>query len=233
MKKFLSAIVMPSFILLTGCTTAKNASFVKMTIVGPVKKIKNRFLIRAVTVKTVIGGRETNPSGVSQINNEGLRSALVQSLRKADLYSPELNAEYELFTTLNRLNQPAYGLDMTVTCEIHYKLNDILLKKIIYDRYITSSYTALFTDSFAGVERLKMANEGAVRKNIAELISDLYTGKLKSRKTSISEFQTIFLNDSSRIVGKIIKQTRTHVTVKTKYTTITIHKNNIKSMKYK
>lgn len=45
--------------------------------------------------------------------------------------------------------------------------------------------------------------------------------------------QTILLTDGSRIVGKILSQTRTTVTVQTKYTTMTIDKSTISEMKYK
>ncbi|HPV43821.1 MAG TPA: ankyrin repeat domain-containing protein [Spirochaetota bacterium] len=45
--------------------------------------------------------------------------------------------------------------------------------------------------------------------------------------------QIILLNDGSRIVGAIISQTRTTVTVKTKYNTMTIEKSKISEMKYK
>ncbi len=45
--------------------------------------------------------------------------------------------------------------------------------------------------------------------------------------------QTILMNDGSKIVGKIISQTRTQVTVQTKYNTITLDKDKITEMKYK
>jgi hypothetical protein len=45
--------------------------------------------------------------------------------------------------------------------------------------------------------------------------------------------QTILMNDGSKIVGKIISQTRTQVTVQTKYSTITLDKDKISEMKYK
>lgn len=45
--------------------------------------------------------------------------------------------------------------------------------------------------------------------------------------------QTITLTDGSRIVGTIVSQTRTTVTVQTRYTTMTIEKSKISEMKYK
>jgi uncharacterized protein len=51
--------------------------------------------------------------------------------------------------------------------------------------------------------------------------------------TGAQQNQTILLTDGSRIVGKILSQTRTTVTVQTKYTTMTIDKSKISEMKYK
>jgi ankyrin repeat protein len=51
--------------------------------------------------------------------------------------------------------------------------------------------------------------------------------------TGAPQSQTILLTDGSRIVGKILSQTRMTVTVQTKYTTMTIDKSKISEMKYK
>jgi uncharacterized protein len=51
--------------------------------------------------------------------------------------------------------------------------------------------------------------------------------------SATAQNQTIVLTDGSRIVGKIVSQTRTTVTVQTKYTTMTIDKSKISEMKYK
>jgi ankyrin repeat protein len=45
--------------------------------------------------------------------------------------------------------------------------------------------------------------------------------------------QVIYLNDGSRIVGEIISQSRTHVTIKTKYTVIKVEKGKVSEIKYK
>ncbi len=45
--------------------------------------------------------------------------------------------------------------------------------------------------------------------------------------------QTVYLHDGSKIVGRIIAQTEKIITVKTKYTTITVDKSKIKEIKYK
>jgi hypothetical protein len=80
----------------------------------------------------------------------------------------------------------------------------------------------------------------AEKYNFSEII-ELLEGKNVRRYSAVRDddadqgepMQTILLNDGSRIVGKIISQNRTHVTVKTKYTTMTIEKDRISEMKFK
>ncbi len=57
--------------------------------------------------------------------------------------------------------------------------------------------------------------------------------KVEDRAGVEETSQIILLNDGSQIVGKIVAQTRTTVTVKTRYSTITIEKDKISEMKYK
>jgi|GEM_PF-1600802 len=45
--------------------------------------------------------------------------------------------------------------------------------------------------------------------------------------------KVVYLTDGSEIRGEIVSQTRTAVTVKTKYATMTIEKKNIREIKYK
>ncbi|HEY7907177.1 MAG TPA: hypothetical protein VIC53_09710 [Wenzhouxiangella sp.] len=45
---------------------------------------------------------------------------------------------------------------------------------MVYERLIERAHTTKFSEAFMGVERLKLANEGAIRVNIESLISDLY-----------------------------------------------------------
>ena len=45
--------------------------------------------------------------------------------------------------------------------------------KEVFSRTIPTSFTATVANAFVGVERLKLANEGAVRNNFAALIDEL------------------------------------------------------------
>jgi hypothetical protein len=74
---------------------------------------------------------------------------------------------------LVKLEQPLIGLDMTVTATVTYTLIERSSGKTTWEKTLVTPYTAKFTDAFFAVERLKFANEGAARANIAQLISEL------------------------------------------------------------
>ena len=70
-------------------------------------------------------------------------------------------------------NQPLVGLDMTVNLMVKYSLIDQSNYEEIWVKDISSRYTANFSDALYGPERLNLANEGAVRNNIGELITTM------------------------------------------------------------
>lgn len=172
-KKYLFLITILSSLLLAGCAT--NAGINQMSVhAQTTKKPNNTTLIKNITVAEITGGRESNPLWTSQINNENFKAALVQSLQASNLYNELASSKYALSANLIKLKQPLVGFDMTVSCEVHYTLQNIKNKRSLYDKNIASTYTATISDAFIGVERLKMANEGAARENIKMLLADLY-----------------------------------------------------------
>ena len=65
------------------------------------------------------------------------------------------------------------GLSMTVTASVHYVVQPAHYGQPILDRTITTPYTAAWGDAFVGVERLRRADEGAMRANIAQFVAAL------------------------------------------------------------
>ena len=173
LRKTSCALILTSMFVLGGCAT--NADVGQMVAnYQPAHKLKNAALHNNINVAAVNGGHETNPLWTSQIDNDGFKSALIQSLQQANLSSQLASAGYKLTANLVKLHQPLLGLNLTVTAQVHYNLQNQKTNKIVYDRDITSSYTATFKDSALAITRLKMANEGAARENISNLINDLY-----------------------------------------------------------
>lgn len=90
-----------------------------------------------------------------------------------------------------------------------------------------------------GNERGETAYAVAEKFNFTEIMEILEGKSTKNYTTEKDEWasaetnQIILMKDGSRIVGKIISQARSHATVKTKYSTMTIEKDKISEMKFK
>ena len=157
--------------LLAGCATpaaVSNMSVYTSQRTAPTS-LKN-----AISVADVTGGRETNPLWVSQVSSEAFRSALEDSLANAGIFERVLSAsKYRLTANLNQLEQPAFGIDMTVTSTIKYTVVDTRTGKDVYSRLIRAPFTAGFSDSPLGATRVRIATEGAIKMNIEMLINDL------------------------------------------------------------
>lgn len=116
------------------------------------------------------GGEETNPMMTSEISGADFQSALRQSLQMAGFYSESGNLS--LRADILSVEQPAFGFDVTVSMTVRYNLID-RRGRIIFDETLKSTYKAEFSEAFAGVERLRKANEGAARENISLFIKSL------------------------------------------------------------
>jgi hypothetical protein len=167
------ALAVPVIVaLLTACATPARVE--QMTVAAPDATrtaIASTAMREAVTLGRVSGGKDTNPLWVSNISSADFEQALQASLRSAELLAPSRqDCRLKLTAQLLSLAQPAMGLDMTVTASVLYTLIDCRTQKEVWVRTITLPYTAAFSDSLLGVERLKLANEGAARVNIRKLV---------------------------------------------------------------
>ena len=132
-------------------------------------------------VVTAIGGKQTSAMLVSQISNEDFALALRDSFDKAGLFRKALAsgfARYTLDAFIVQLNQPMFGGSMTVSMEVSYTLSRTEPKEVLWKKGIFSTYTAAFSEAFVGATRLQMANEGAARKNIEQVIQEISSLKL-------------------------------------------------------
>ncbi len=125
-----------------------------------------------MAVAPVGGGEETNALLQSKISNAAFQTALEQSLALNAMLATA-NAHYTVAASLEKLKQPFAGFDMTVTSVVHYVVTPAGGGAPVFDETISTPYTANFSDAFVGVERLRLANEGAVRASIAAFITKL------------------------------------------------------------
>jgi len=160
---------------LAGCATPARVD--QMTVPAVAQPTPQTAFRHSIAIKDVTGGQETNPLWTSQVSSAEFERALEASLQNAALLAPRQAGKYQLSAQLGRLEQPLIGLNMTVTATVLYQLVERTTAKTVWEKTLVTPYTAKFTDSLLAVERLKLANEGAVKENIARLISDLSTAK--------------------------------------------------------
>lgn len=166
-------------ILMQGCATT--ASIQGMTTQKAVTA-HNGALVNKVAVAPASGGKKTNPLWTSQVSSENFEAALKDSLRAAHLLAGD-QGQYSLQADLLSLQQPMFGLDMTVTATVKYVVTDTQSGQAVFEETLTTPYTATVGDAFVGTKRLQLANEGAIRSSIEALIAKL--DKLNLDKVSL------------------------------------------------
>ncbi|WP_345121723.1 hypothetical protein [Quisquiliibacterium transsilvanicum] len=161
-------------VLAAGCATPARVDQM-ISEPGIAKRIAAPAVLKEnVALRDVTGGRETNPMWVSSVGSSEFEGALAGSLRAAGMYSENRQAgRYFLTVHLEKLDQPLVGFNLTVTATVNYTLTERASGKDVFARTIATPYTAKAGDAFLAVERLKLANEGAIRTNIARLIDEL------------------------------------------------------------
>lgn len=173
-KRILALIAVAIPLFLTGCAAPARIDQM-VSVAAPQQRVAQTPLRANVAVREVSGGKETNPMWVSNVGNSEFEQALEGSLRDAGLLSAGKQAgKYTLIAHLENVEQPMMGLAMTVTATVSYSLVERATGKEVINRRITLPYTAAFSSAFAGTERLRLANEGAVRVNIGKMIEELF-----------------------------------------------------------
>lgn len=146
---------------------AMTASITEATVISDTSSLK-----KAITVGEVTGGSETNPLWTSEVGSPEFQTALEQSLMLNAMYEAG-KPKYRLDAKLLDVDQPIMGLDLTVDSHVFYRLAEAGSDELVYETEISCSYTANFSDAFLGVERLRLANEGSMKKNISLFIEAL------------------------------------------------------------
>lgn len=169
-------------VVVSGC--ASGAKTENMSVFADAAVANAKTPLRSnVAVKEVTGGQDTNPAWKSNIGSNDFERALEASLSSAGLLAPGKQAgKYQLIAHLEKVDQPFMGVSMTVTATVGYELVDRATGQSAYKKSITLPFTAGFSDAFAGYERLRLANEGAAKTNIKQLIDELIALKIDSVK---------------------------------------------------
>lgn len=176
-------VVLAALFYLSGC--ASGAKMGNMVYDGPMKEY-DAALESNVGVSSVTGGEKTNPAWTSEIDSSAFAGALKQSLRKQGLLSGD--GRYQLKAVLLEVDQPLFGLDFKVTTHVKYVLTDHQNgDAVVLNKTITTPYTATVGDAFVAIKRLRLANEGAGKANIAGLLEELSELQIKPGDISIRQ----------------------------------------------
>ena len=159
---------------LTGCATASKSD----AMVAPAVAVTHTSS-SDVSV-AVSGGKETTKMGASQISDDAFAQALRDSITKAGLFKAvaDTGGRYKLSAFIGKVDQPMMGFSMTVKMEVSYSLIDTASGKTVWTKNIASEHTAKPSEAFAGVTRLRLANEGAAKDNIQQALTELSTMQL-------------------------------------------------------
>ena len=89
-----------------------------VVIAKPISPFKN-----AMVIAKIDGGETTNPLWTSEVEGPAFQGALRASLEQNNLLAKTLpSSRFDLFATLGSLNQPLFGMDLTVSSTVLYRV---------------------------------------------------------------------------------------------------------------
>ena len=150
-------------VMIGGCASATTHEGMVTTKVETVNKHP-----QSVSV-AVTGGKETEATGTPQISDATFKEALVSSIKNSQVFSRVIDGkggDYLLTVTLFNMQQPLFGASLTVTLEAGWTLTRASGGKPVWQESIKSAHTATFSDAAVAATRLRLATEGAAKKNI-------------------------------------------------------------------
>jgi hypothetical protein len=129
---------------------------------------------KELRVAHVGGGGGTNPLWMSNVSSNDFLNALEASLKASNYLAddPE-KAKTEITAELVDLKRPLAGLDMSVTTRVRYSGKALPAGNQAFDETVAATGTAKLGDAFIGTERLRLANEAAIRANIEAFLQRL------------------------------------------------------------
>lgn len=167
---FRSFLIFGALSFLVGCASEASVQGMTVSALESPTFVVPKDLERGISIRSVTGGEETNPMWTSEVGNEAFRDALAFSLRNNSLLATESAGRFVLDANLIDVEQPLIGFDTKVTSTVQYRLEHVDKVDEPYEDLVVESYTAKMSESWYGVERLRLANEGSIRNNINTFI---------------------------------------------------------------
>ncbi len=163
--KFYAPVLLAMTVLLGGCASSADRQAMAAKDVSVARQHEH-----SVHVRTS-GGSETGAMDSSNIADPDLKAAIEESIVQHKVFKTVVqgkDADYDLAVSIVSLNKPVFGLTFTVEMEASWVLVKQSDRSVALRQSVKSSHSAGFGDSAVGVTRLRMAVEGAARKNIEQ-----------------------------------------------------------------
>lgn len=177
MKRFACALLCATGLLLLGCGTPSQSLHMGLSEADALQMRgwMPEALRGQMAVGEVGGGSVTSRWWGSRVSSLALAHALEDSLRSVGLFAqPAQGARYLLRAQLLAIDQPLLAADTTVTVMVDYRLVDTRSDAIVYQRVVRTAQTADFGAAMLSQpERMRLANEGAIRQTVNVMLRDL------------------------------------------------------------
>lgn len=169
----LAALV--STLLLASCASGARSTQMIAPVTSAQEQVKSgQPGFQAVAVIPTQGGSATNPLWMSNVSGDQFDAALKGSLQAAGFLAPDGSpGQVRVSARLLELERPLAGFDLTVKSRVHYSVVEVATSKTLIDEPIAANGTAKMGEALIAVERLRLANEAAVRANIQVFIDRL------------------------------------------------------------
>ena len=157
-------LIVTAVVGLSGC--ASTATREAMLVGAPA----TRNYPYSVSVQTR-GGTETSATTGSTVSNEELKAAVEGSIMQSKLFKSVVQGgtgDYEITVIVTQLTKPVFGASFTVEMEAGWALTKASDKAVVLRKVVKSAHTATLDDAIVGATRMRIAVEGAARKNIAQ-----------------------------------------------------------------
>lgn len=163
-------------VIMAACASPPRANLMAPEMQQALASKEGSPLRRAIALASVGGGEKTDPLWYPEVGSEEFEVALRHALDAHGYLSPDpATAAYHLEAFIVEIKKPTSGYTSTVHSFVRYKLVGAADGSALFDEVIHGEYTATVGDAFVGLQRLRLAEEGAMRASISALLGRLHS----------------------------------------------------------
>jgi len=158
--------------MLAGCARAARAPRMEVHDLMSGTVARSAGLEETVTVGAVTGGSTANPLWTRRVGDDEFRAALERSLQANRMLAaiPD-SARYVVFARLVEFGRPNDGSASWITPRIAWRVVERGVPGEVFREEIATTYIAESGEPIRGAERVRLANEAAIRESIREFLN--------------------------------------------------------------